>query len=386
MKVFKLIFKNMLRHKLRTFLTIVGMSIAVIAFTILRTVVTAWSAGVEASAPDRLIVRQSVSFIFSLPFAYQDKILAVPGVEDISYATWFGGNYINKDNFFARIALNPDKFENIYPEYMLTKTELEDFKRERNACVVGEDLAKQYGFKVGDLITLEGDIFPGQWEFVVRGVYKPKFKHSDATQMFFDWEYINERMIQTAPIRANRVGWYVVKIKEPNKSAQISAAIDGLFKNSSSETKTETEAAFTQGFVSALGAIITAINVMSFVIIGIIMLVLANTMVMSARERTREYAVMKTLGFSAFHLIGLILGEALLISALGGLLGLSLSLPLITGLESVVPKGFFPVFFIEPITIVLSITAVMLIGVLSSIFPIRKAVQMKIVDGFRFVG
>lgn len=189
-----------------------------------------------------------------------------------------------------------------------------------------------------------------------------------------------------SPVRANDVVWYVVQVADPNKSAMISNQIDAIFKNSTAETKTETEKAFTQGFVAASGAIITAMNVMSFVIIGIIMLVLANTMIMSARERTREYAVFKTLGFSAKHLVGLILGESMVISCLGGGIGLFLTFPLVAGFEQAMPKGFFPFFYIEPITIVLAITATIIVGLISAVFPIHKALNTKIVDGFRFVG
>ncbi|KAB2837980.1 MAG: FtsX-like permease family protein, partial [Melioribacteraceae bacterium] len=179
---------------------------------------------------------------------------------------------------------------------------------------------------------------------------------------------------------------YIVQIENPNDAAEVSEKIDSLFKNSSAETKTETEKAFTQGFVSASSAIITAMNFMSFVIIGIIMLVLANTMIMAARERTREYAVLKTLGFSAFHIIGLILGESLVIALIGGGIGIALTYPIVAGFEQAMPKGFFPFFYIEPITTILALSAAIIIGILASIFPIQRALRTNIVDGFRFVG
>lgn len=386
MKVFKLIFKNALRHKLRSFLTISGIAIAVIAFGILRTAVSAWNAGVDASAADRLITRQSVSFIFPLPYAYRDKIAQIPGVEKVSFMNWFSGVYKDKNQFFARLASDAETIFDVYPEFLLTPEELETFKKTRNSCIVGSEIAKTYGFKVGDVIPLEGDIFPGRWEFVVKGIYQPKNKSTDATQMIFHWEYLNERMLKESPARANEVGWYIVKIANPAQAASISEQIDALFKNSSAETKTETERAFQQGFLSSVSSIITAMNFMSFVIIGIIMLVLGNTMIMSARERTREYAVLKTLGFSAKHLIGLILGESLLISALGGAVGLLFTFPLVQGFEQVIPKGFFPIFQIDTLTIILAGGSSLFIGVLSAIFPIHKALNTKIVEGFRFVG
>lgn len=386
MKVLKLCFKNAFRHKLRTTLTILGIAIAVIAFGVLRTVVTAWHAGVEASAVDRLITRHAVSFIFPLPYSYRDKIANVPGVETVSFANWFGGTYIDKSNFFARMAIDAETYFDVYPEFLLSEKEYEDFRTQRNACVIGQDIAEQYELEVGDVMTLKGDIYPGDWDFVVRGIYRPRNETTDATQMLFHWDYLNETIKQQAPARGDQVGWYIPRIANPENAAPVSERIDALFANSPAETKTETEAAFQQGFISSSGAIISGMNLMSFVIVGVIMLVLANTMIMSARERTREYAVFKTLGFSGGHLIGLILGESLIISALGGAIGLALTFPLVGGLSQAIPKGMFPVFQIEPVTLVLALTAVMVIGVSAAIFPAQRAVSTRIVDGFRFLG
>jgi putative ABC transport system permease protein len=386
MKVFKLIFKNTLRHKLRTALTILAISIAVMAFGLLRTVVTAWYAGVEASAANRLISRQAVSFIFPLPYSYRDQIARLPGVEQVTYMNWFQGVYIDKNQFFARMAVDAETVFDVYPEFLLDADQLQTFKRERNSCVVGADLAKQYKFKIGDIIQVEGDIYPGVWQFVVRGIYRPRDKTTDATQMFFHWQYLDERVRQDSPDRAGNVGWYIIRIADPAQSGAISNQIDGLFKNSRAETKTETERAFQQGFVAAAGAIITAMNFMSFVIIGIIMLVVGNTMIMSARERTREFAVFKTLGFSAGHLIGLILGESMLISGLGGGLGLFLTFPFVGGFAAAVPKGFFPIFNVEPTTIILAVSSALVVGFVASIFPIQRALTTRIVDGLRHVG
>ena len=386
MRILKLIIKNSLRHKLRTILTILGISIAVFAFGLLRTVVTAWNAGVEASAANRLITRQAVSFIFPLPLAYRDQISKIPGVDVVTYANWFQGVYIDKDQFFARLAVDPETIFEVYPEFLISDEEYQTFLKERNSCIIGQDIAKQYKLKIGDLMTIEGDIYPGDWQFVIRGIYKPRDKTTDATQMLFHWDYLNERMKEWETGRDNEVGWYIVKINDPDKSALISEQIDGLFKNSRAETKTESERAFQQGFVAASSAILTSINVISFVIIGIIMLVLGNTMIMSARERTREYAVFKTIGFSAKHMVGLILGESLFISALGGGLGLFLAFPIVDGVSQAIPKGMFPVFELEPITLIFAVSSAILIGVAASIFPIMKALRTNIVDGLRFIG
>ncbi|MBV6420633.1 MAG: hypothetical protein DAHOPDDO_01890 [Ignavibacteriaceae bacterium] len=386
MKILKLILKNPLRHKLRTVLTILGIAIAVIAFGLLRTVVTAWYVGVEGASANRLITRQAVSFIFPLPYSYRDKITQVDGVEIVTFANWFGGVYIDKNQFFARIAADAQTIFDVYSEFLISKEELETFKKERNSCVLGEAIAKQYNLKIGDVMTLEGDIYPGTWDFVVRGIYRPRDKTTDASQMIFHWDYVNERMKEEMPTRAGDVGWYIEKINDPSKSAMISEKIDALFKNSPAETITETERAFQQGFLSSTSAIITSMNIMSFVIIGIIMLVLGNTMIMSARERTREYAVFKALGFSGKHLTGLIMGESLFISALSGGLGLFLTFPIVAGFEQFIPKGMFPVFQIEPITIILAVSSAIVIGIAAAIFPIQRALTTKIIDGFRFVG
>jgi putative ABC transport system permease protein len=204
--------------------------------------------------------------------------------------------------------------------------------------------------------------------------------------MFFHWEYLNERMKDQSPGRANQVGWYVIKVKNPAEAASISQKVDALFENSPAETKTETERAFQQDFLASVGAILTAMNVISFVIVGIILLVLGNTMIMSARERTQEYAVLKTLGFTGWHIVGLIGGESLLIACLGGGLGLAGTFPLVAGFAAVMPKGWFPVFQVETITLILGVSSAVLVGILSSIFPIQRAISTRIVDGLRQVG
>lgn len=386
MKVLKLILKNALRHKLRAVLTLSGIAIAVMAFGLLRTVVTAWYVGIEASAANRLMTRHSVSFIFPLPLAYKDQIAKVPGVEAVSYANWFGGTYIDKRQFFARLAVDAETFFDVYPEFLISAQELEAFKRERNACIVGEDLVKRYGFKLGDVIQIDGDIYPGTWEFVVRAIYRPRDKATDPSNMLFHWQYLEERLKEQTPSRAGYVGWYVERISNPAEAGTITHEIDELFTNSRAETKTETERQFQQGFLAAFSAVITAMNLISFVIIGIIMLVLANTMIMSARERTREYAVLKTLGFSRKHLTLLIAGESLLISLLGGGIGLLFTFPLVNGFQAAMPKGWFPVFYIEPITIVLAALSALLVGVVAAVFPVHRALTTRIVDGLRFVG
>lgn len=384
--ILKLLIKNALRHKLRTTLTVLGIGVAVGAFGLLRTVITSWYASVEVAAADRLITRQAVSFIFPLPYAYRDKIEKVPGVEKVTYLNWFQGVYIDKNQFFPRMAADANTLFDVYPEFVVSKEELEAFKKERNACVLGQDIANKYGLKIGDIMNIDGDIYPGQWQFVVRAIYKPRTPTVDGTQMFFHWEYLDERMKQDAPVRAGQVGWYAVKIKNPDDAAMISEQIDALFTNSASETKTETEKAFQNSFLKAYSAIITAINIMAILIIGVILLVLANTMIMSARERSSEYAVMKTLGFTGKHLFGLVTGESILIGLIGGVAGYFITVFFVNGFSLVVPKNYFPVFVLEDMTMIQEFAFAVIVGLIAGIIPVYHTIKTSIIDGFRHIG
>ncbi len=385
MKVLKLIFKNIFRHKLRTFLTILGIGVAVMAFGLLRTVVTAFGSGVEASSADRLVTRDAVTFINPLPLSYFNQIKQVPGVKQVTYMNWFGGTYIDQSHFFARYAVDPNTFFSVYPEYEIDKKTLAEFQNQPNVCIVGSALAQRYNFKVGDIITIIGDIYPGRWEFVVAGIYKPEFKSTDALSMFINWNYLNEQVKQTFPGRSDEVGWYVERIDNGGNSGEISRKIDALFANSPAETKTESERQFQQGFLASAGAIISAMNYVSFVIVGIIMLVLANTMIMSARERTREYAVLKAIGFSGRHLAGMILGESLLVSLIGGILGIFLTYPVVNSFAS------FASFLgaelsVQSITLITACAAVVFVGLAAAVFPIQRTMNTRIADGVRFIG
>jgi putative ABC transport system permease protein len=384
MFVLRLVLKNARRHRLRTLLTVAGIAIAVMSFGLMRTVVTAWYAGVEASAANRMITRHSVSFIFPLPLAYRDQIATIPGVERVTFANWFGGTYKDtKDwkNFFPRIGIDADAFFDVYPEYQVSAEDLAAFRRERNACIIGAKLAREQNFKRGDLIPVEGDIFPGHWEFVVRGIYTGRDATVDETQMFFQWKYLDEMVAQTQPGRDGHVGWYVLQVDMP----RVAKTVDDRYLNSMAGTKTETEREFQQSFVSMSSAILTSMETISYVIIGIILLVLANTIVMSARERTREYAVLKTLGFSPAHIAGLIGGESLLIALTGGAVGLGLTFPAAGAFAKAFPT-FFPIFTVQPVTIAFAIAAVTTTAVAAALFPTLRALRSRIADGLRAVG
>ncbi len=387
MFVLRLVLKNALRHKLRTSLTILGIGIAVMSFGFIRTIVTAWSAGVEASAATRMITRHAVSFIFPLPLAYRDKIARIPGVDQVSYANWFGGNYKDPNdwkNFFPRLAVDDETYFDLYPEFLLSTEDVEAFKKERNACIIGAKLAREHGLKRGDLIPIDGDIYPGEWEFVVRGVYRGKDATVDETQMFFQWQYLDERVGQTQPMRVGNVGWYILNVKNPDEMARVAQEVDAFFLNSRAATKTETEKEFQQSFVSQSSAIISSLEIISIIIVGIILLVLANTIVMAARERTREHAVLKTLGFRPFHVIGLIGGESMLIAVVGGALGLALTFPVVGGFAESFPT-FFPVVEVQIMTILLAVAVAVFAGVAAALFPTIRTLRSRIADGLRAV-
>lgn len=386
MNMFRLVAKNSFRHKLRVLLTIIGISVAVLAFGLLQTFISAWNAGVSASSPNRIVTRQAVSFIFLLPYSYKEKIAQLPGVETVTFQNWFGGIYKDKNEFFARFACDPETVFKVYPEYVLPKNQYEDFLRERSSCVIGSDLVKRYNLKIGDVMNMDGDIYPGKWQFTIRGIYEAGNKNVDASQMFFHWNYLNERIKADYPTRADQIGWFIVRIKDPKQTANISQAIDNMFANSNAETKSESEGAFQQGFVASSGAILTAVNVMSFLIVGIILLVLCNTMIMSARERTREYAVLKTLGFTQKHLLVFIGSESLVISIMGAILGIVILIFVAPLFAMVLPKGWFPIFYVEPTTYVLAGSSALLIGIIASLVPIYRVFNTKIVDGLRFNG
>lgn len=389
MKIFKLVIKNALRHKLRSILTALGIAIAVLAFGILRTVIDAWYIGVEASSQTRLITRNEVSLGFPMPLAYREKISLIPGVTGVSIGQWFGGVYIDPKNFFARFAIEPESFLPLYPEYVLTEKEREDFLKERNSCAVGAKIATKYGWKLGDTIRLIGDIFPGDWDFVIRGIYHGAERATDETQMFFQWKYLDEQLGMTTPGRMGQVGFFYVGVASADDVTRVSETIDAMFDNSMAETKTETEKEFQMSFVSMVGTIITTVRIISVVVIAIILLVLANTMAMTARERVSEYAVLKTLGFRPSHLTGLIFGESMFIAILGGAIGLLLSVPIIKGFGeflSVDLGSFFPVFELSRSTVLLAAAAALSVGVIAAVFPTLKATRIKIADGLRYIG
>ncbi len=385
MHLLKLLFRNTLRRKLRTFLTVLGISIAILSFGLLRTVISAWYAGVDASSASRLVTRNSISLVFSLPIAYRDRIRQVEGVRIVSYGNWFGGIYINEKNFFPNFAVEPQGYLALYPEFILPKDQKEAFVRDKKAFVAGRKVVEEYKWKIGDTVTLKGTIFPGDWEFVLRGIYNGREKNTDETQFFFHWDYLNETVRKTFPRRADQVGFYMIGVTNPNIAAEVAARIDKAFRNSLAETLTETEKSFQLGFVSMSEAIIIAIQLVSLVVIIIIMAVAANTMAMTARERLAEYAVFKTLGFRSMHIAGLIFGESLLITMTGCLIGMILTFPAAKIFADAVGP-LIPVFIVERETLILDVVASLLVGSIAAIIPTWRAVNIRIADGLRRIG
>jgi len=385
MNIIKLITKNAFRHKLRTFLTILGVSIAILAFGLLRTVISAWYAGVEASSASRLVTRNSISLIFPLPLSYKDKIRQIEGVKLVSFGNWFGGIYIDEKNFFANYAVEPKSYLELYPEIVIPQKQKKTFFQDRKAAVAGRILIEKYGWKIGDIITLKGTIFPGNWDFVLRGIYTGRDKTVDESAFVFHWDYLNETLKKTMPLRADQVGWYMIGVTSPNLAAEVAVNIDKAFKNSLAETLTETEKAFQLSFISMSEAIVIAIKIVSFVVIFIILAVVANTMAMTARERIGEYAIFKTLGYGGWHIAILVFGESLFITMIGCALGIALTFPAADIFSSTL-KTYFPVFNVARKTIYMDIAASILVGMVAAIFPTWRAIKIRIADGLRRVG
>lgn len=385
MHVLKLIFKNAFRHKLRTFLTILGVAIAILSFGLLRTVISTWYLGVEQSSATRLVTRNAISLIFPLPLSYKEKIRQTEGVKNISYGTWFGGIYIDEKHFFANYAVEPSTYLEIYPEILIPDDQKETFFHDRKAAVAGRILVEKYGWKIGDIITLKGTIYPGNWDFVLRGMYTGRDENVDESAFIFHWDYLNETLKKTVPSRADKVGWYMIEITDPDLAADVSLRIDRTFKNSLAETLTETEKAFMLNFIAMTEAIVIAIKLVSFVIIFIIMVVVANTMAMTARERIGEYAIFKTLGFGGLHITGLIFGESMLITFTGAALGIALTFPA----AEIFGKSlstYFPVFNVTLDTIYMDIGISLLVAFVAAVFPAWRAIHIRIADGLRRIG
>lgn len=376
----RLIFRNIFRHPLRSGLTAIGIIVAILAFGLLRTLVDAWYAGAEATSATRLVTRNAISLVFPLPISYHPRIRQVSGVAVVSYANWFGGVYISEKNFFQQFAVEPKSYLDLYPEYLLSPEARSAFLHDRKGAIAGQKLANQHGWEVGDVIPLRGTIYAGNWSFVLRGIYRGAEKKTDETLFFFHWENLNEHLKKKASPRADHVGVYIVGIKKASQAAEIARAIDAIFKNSLAETLTETERAFQLGFVSMTEAILVVIQLVSFLVIVIIMAVMANTMAMTARERQREYATLKALGFGPMYILFLIAGESLMISLSAGIVGIALTYPA-AELVGVRLGTMIPVFNVPERILGMGLGAAFLVGLVAALIPAWRAVTVPVTQG-----
>lgn len=385
MFLFRLLLKNAFRHRLRTLLTMVGLVVAISAFGLLRTIVDAWYAGAEASSSTRLITRSATSLTVPLPLSYAQRLRAVDGVAGISWSNWFGGIYITERNFFPQFAVDGPSYLPLYPEFVLNDAERLAWLRDRQGVVAGRKLAGKFGWKVGDTIPLRGTIYPGTWSFTLRAIYDGADASVDENQMLMHWSFLNESLRARNRGRGgDMVGVYVIGIRDPANAALVSQRVDEQFRNSLAETLTETEKAFQLGFVAMSEAILVALQAVSSIIVLIIMVVMANTMTMTARERLAEYATLKALGFPPAFVVRLLFGESLLIAGLGGAAGLLLTLPLASAFSNLAGT-LFPVFRVSGTTMALQAGAALLVGTVAAAWPAWKMSRIDIVAGLRHV-
>jgi putative ABC transport system permease protein len=384
MFLLKLILRNALRHQLRTALTVLGLTIAVLAYGLLHTVVDAWYAGASAASNARLVTRNAISLVFPLPLAYENRIRGVEGVTLVARSNWFGGVYRDPKNFFAQFAVS-DNYLDLYPEFIVSEQARADFRRDRKGVLIGRQLADLYGFKVGDVIPLKGTIYPGTWDFVVRGIMEGRDESTITRQLLLHYDYLNETIRKTTKRNVDQVGVYVVGVRNPDAAATVSRNIDNVFRNSLAETLTETEQAFQLGFVAMSNQIIAAIRVVSYVVILIIMAVMANAMAMSARERITEYATLKALGFGTGFLSALVFGESIAICAIGGGIGI-LATPPLAEVFKHATGGVFPVFRVSHETMLLQAACAFAVALAAAIVPAVQASRVRIVEGLRAIG
>jgi putative ABC transport system permease protein len=385
MKYLHITWRNLLRRKIRTIFTLLTIFIAFVLFGVLMAIRAAFSMGVELAGADRLMILNKISIIMPLPASYGARVRTIEGVKDVTHANWFGGYYRDpKTGSFANMAVDPESWLRMYPEFIIPEDQKKAWCEDRVGAIVGVSTMKKFGWKVGDRIPLQATIFsrPDRraWEFTIDGVYDSAVKGADTTNMFFHYDYLDEVVRNTG--FAGNVGWYVIRVSDPNQSAAIARKIDDMFANSPAETKTDTEKAFVQGFakqVGDIGAIMIAIVV---AVMFTILLVSANTMAQSIRERTSELAVLKTLGFGDTRVLAMVLVESCLIAVIGGGLGLALSWELIS-IVGDPTGGFLPTFYFPPKDLIFGIVLVLLLGFLSGAFPAWQAGRLRIVDALR---
>jgi len=379
MRFLPLIVANLLRKKVRTALTVGSFGVALFLFGVLAVVRGAFRQGIDVAGADRLVVINKVSIIQPLPYAYREQILHLPGVTDLTFDSWFGGVYQDERNFMPQFAIDAEAQRRVFPELQVPEDQWKAFVADRQGAVAGEETARRFGWKVGDRIPIRGTIFPGTWEFNLRGIYRGARPDDDRTQFWFHYEYLDEKR----QWGKGMVGWYTVRIGSPDLAAQVARAIDDRFANSPYETKTETEKAFATSFVKQVGNIELLILAVGGVVFFTLLLVTGNTMAIAVRERVGEMAILKALGFGDRFLLWLVLGESLLIALCGAVLGLG-GCKLFT-LGGDPTHGMLPFFYLPPSAMAAGLGVAIAVGGLAGILPAASAMRLRVADAIRRV-
>ena len=382
MKFLHLLWSNLRRKKLRTSLTILSIVVAFTLFGFLSAIKQALAGGISLAGANRLITRHRVSIIQMLPVSYKQRIERIPGVSGATHFTWFGGAYQDSKHFFPQMPVEPEKFLELHPEFLLPTEAREAWFRTRTGAIVGRKLANQFGWKTGDRVPIRSNIWPKKdgnfvWDFEIVGIFDGKEKGTDTTQMFFHYDYFDEAR---GGLQGS-VGWYAVRVENPAKAAELALAVDREFENSPAETKTETEGAFVQGFVSQVGNItLITVSILGAVFFTIL-LVTANTMAQSVRERTGELGVLKAIGFASWQVLLLVLAESCFLAIVGGTVGLGLALLLTSGGDPT--GGLLPLFFFPTRDVLIGVTLSVLLGVFAGIQPAWQAMRLRVADALR---
>jgi putative ABC transport system permease protein len=380
MKFLPLLWSSLWRKKTRTIFTLLSVFVAFLLFGILMTIRTAFTFGVEIAGADRLVIIHKVSLIMPLPISYLERLRATEGVALVEHQTWFGGVYQDPSNFFAQMAVDPDAFTKIYTEFKIPPDQMKAWLADRQGVVVGVDLAKRFGWKIGDRIPITGTIWQpkkGQtWEFNIVGMYDGD-KGVDKTNFLFRYDYLDENRIRGEGL----TGWYVVKIADVSRAQEMAAKFDAMFANSSAETKTTTEKGFVEGFAKQVGDIGSIMVAILVAVLFTMLLVAANTMAQSVRERTSEVGVLKTLGFSNGSILTLVLSESILIAVLGGGLGLLVAWAFVQ--QGDPTNGALPVFMLPPRDVAIGGMLIVVLGLAAGVIPALNAMNLKITDALR---
>lgn len=385
MNLVRIAVRNLLRNKMRTFLTILGAAVAIVAFVMLRTVLSSWSAAADYAAKDRLGTRHKVTFTMGMPRSYIDQVRMVPGVKQATFMNWFGGKNPKKpEEFFATLAVDTNTAFEVMDELVVPPEQMQSWKEDRKGAIVGDVLARQLGLKVGDKFTLQGSIYPGDWEFNISGIYSATRRSVDRSTFIFHWSYLNDSLPET---RRDEIGWVTSRIDDPARGGEIAAAIDRVFDEKDTQTVTMSERAMNLSFMGMISSMLKALDAISLIILLIMMLILGNTIAMGVRERTREYAVLRAIGFTPKNIGVFVIAEAAAIGVLAGVVGLALSLPLVElGMGRWLEENmgaWFPYFRIDPQTYVMALCLATALALTASIIPARRASRLVVTDALR---